>query len=59
LTVTAFGVLAAVDTGYPLLLSELTVTTALRTAATSRACSPLAGAAGEPRNGADRQWLAE
>jgi ornithine cyclodeaminase len=35
LTVTAFGVLADVDTGYPLLLSELTVTTALRTAATS------------------------
>jgi ornithine cyclodeaminase len=35
LTVTAFGVLAAVDTGYPLLLSEMTVTTALRTAAMS------------------------
>jgi ornithine cyclodeaminase len=35
LTVTAFGVLADVRTGYPLLLSELTVTTALRTAATS------------------------
>ncbi|RPI16611.1 MAG: ornithine cyclodeaminase [Lysobacterales bacterium] len=35
LTVTAFGVLAAVSTGYPLLLSELTVTTALRTAAMS------------------------
>jgi ornithine cyclodeaminase len=35
LTVTAFGVLADVDTGYPLLLSELTVSTALRTAATS------------------------
>jgi ornithine cyclodeaminase len=35
LTVTAFGVLAGVPTGYPLLLSELTVTTALRTAATS------------------------
>jgi ornithine cyclodeaminase len=35
LTVMAFGVLAEVDTGYPLLLSELTVTTALRTAATS------------------------
>lgn len=35
LTVTAFGVLADVTTGYPLLLSELTVTTALRTAATS------------------------
>jgi ornithine cyclodeaminase len=35
LTVTAFGVLAEVNTGYPLLLSELTLTTALRTAATS------------------------
>src|SRR5581483_6195919 len=35
LTVTAFGVLADVATGYPLLVSELTVTTALRTAATS------------------------
>ena len=35
LTVTAFGVLADVETGYPLLLSELTVTTALRTAAMS------------------------
>ena len=34
LTVTAFGVLADVQTGYPLLLSELTLTTALRTAAT-------------------------
>jgi ornithine cyclodeaminase len=35
LTVMAFGVLADVDTGYPLLLSELTVTTALRTGAMS------------------------
>jgi ornithine cyclodeaminase len=35
LTVTAFGVLADVQTGYPLLLSEMTLTTALRTAATS------------------------
>ena len=34
-TVTAFGVLADVDTGYPVLLAELTVTTALRTAAMS------------------------
>lgn len=34
-TVMAFGVLADVATGYPLLLSELTLTTALRTAATS------------------------
>jgi ornithine cyclodeaminase len=35
LTVTAFGVLADVGSGYPRLLSELTLTTALRTAATS------------------------
>lgn len=35
LTVMAFGVLAEVETGYPLLLSELTLTTAIRTAATS------------------------
>jgi len=35
LTVTAFGVLADVATGYPLLVSEMTVLTALRTAATS------------------------
>jgi ornithine cyclodeaminase len=34
-TVTAFGVLADVRTGYPLLLSEMTILTALRTAATS------------------------
>ena len=34
-TVMAFGVLADVATGWPLLVSELTLTTALRTAATS------------------------
>jgi ornithine cyclodeaminase len=34
-TVMAFGVLADVATGFPVLLSELTLTTALRTAATS------------------------
>jgi ornithine cyclodeaminase len=34
-TVTAFGVLSDVETGYPCLLSEMTITTALRTAATS------------------------
>ncbi len=34
-TVMAFGVLADVDTGMPLLLSEMTLTTALRTAAAS------------------------
>lgn len=35
LTVMAFGVLADVETGYPLAVSEMTLTTALRTAATS------------------------
>jgi ornithine cyclodeaminase len=34
-TVTAFGVLANVANGYPVLLSEMTILTALRTAATS------------------------
>jgi ornithine cyclodeaminase len=34
-TVTAFGVLADVGTGYPVLLTEMTILTALRTAATS------------------------
>ncbi|MCV2892002.1 ornithine cyclodeaminase [Lentibacter sp. XHP0401] len=34
-TVTAFGLLADVESGYPLLLSEMTLLTALRTAATS------------------------
>jgi len=34
-TVTAFGVLSTVDSGYPVLLTEMTILTALRTAATS------------------------
>lgn len=34
-TVTAFGVWADVDTGYPVMLTEMTILTALRTAATS------------------------
>jgi ornithine cyclodeaminase len=34
-TVTAFGVLSSVETGYPVLFSEMTILTALRTAATS------------------------
>jgi len=34
-TVVAFGVLSDVDTGYPVMLSEMTILTALRTAATS------------------------
>ena len=38
-TVTAFGVLADMATGYPLLLSEMTLLTALRTAAMSAVAS--------------------
>jgi ornithine cyclodeaminase len=34
-TVTAFGVLSKVDTGYPILFSEMTILTALRTASAS------------------------
>ncbi|MCB2139215.1 MAG: ornithine cyclodeaminase, partial [Rhodobacteraceae bacterium] len=34
-TVTAFGLLADVNTGYPILLTEMTILTALRTAAMS------------------------
>lgn len=34
-TVTAFGVLSRMDTGYPIMLSEMTVLTAMRTAAMS------------------------
>ena len=34
-TVTAFGMLARVDNGYPVLVSEMTLLTAIRTAATS------------------------
>ena len=41
LTVTAFGVLADVGTGYPLLLSEMTFVTALRTAAVSALAASL------------------
>ncbi len=40
-TVTAFGALSDVDTGYPILLSEMTLLTALRTAATSAMATKL------------------
>lgn len=45
-TVTAFGVLARVDNGYPVLLSEMTVLTALRTAATSAVAAKYLAPAG-------------
>ena len=48
LTVTAFGVLADVATGYPLLLSEMTFMTALRTAAISALAATPHGAPEQP-----------
>lgn len=45
-TVTAFGVLARVDTGYPLLMTEMTLLTALRTAATSAMAAQVLAPAG-------------
>ena len=49
-TVTAFGVLAEVRSGYPVLVSEMTILTALRTAATSAlAAKHLAATRGRSR----------
>ncbi|HEY1941655.1 MAG TPA: ornithine cyclodeaminase [Roseiarcus sp.] len=45
-TVTAFGVLADVATGYPVLMSEMTFLTALRTAATSAMAAKFLAPAG-------------
>lgn len=45
-TVTAFGVLADVDSGYPTLWTEMTILTALRTAATSALVARLLAPAG-------------
>lgn len=45
-TVTAFGVLADVATGYPVLFSEMTLLTALRTAATSAVAAKYLAPAG-------------
>ena len=45
-TVTAFGVLSEVATGYPLMFAEMTVLTALRTAATSALATRLLAPAG-------------
>lgn len=45
-TVTAFGVLADVESGYPVLWTEMTILTALRTAATSALVARLLAPAG-------------
>ena len=62
-TVMAFGGLAEVSTGYPLLLSELTLTTALRTAATSAVAARALARPGSRRmaligNGAQSEFQA-
>ncbi|HVW56932.1 MAG TPA: ornithine cyclodeaminase [Rhizobiaceae bacterium] len=62
-TVTAFGVLASVDTGYPLLFSEMTILTALRTAATSAMAAKYLAPAGSKTmaligNGAQSEFQA-
>ncbi|MDV7143815.1 ornithine cyclodeaminase [Tropicimonas sp. TH_r6] len=62
-TVTAFGVLADVDSGYPVLISEMTILTALRTAAMSAvAARPLAPAGADTMaiigNGAQSEFQA-
>jgi len=62
-TVMAFGVLAEVETGYPVLLSELTLTTALRTAATSAVAAQALARPGARRmamigNGAQSEFQA-
>ena len=62
-TVMAFGVLADVATGYPLMLSELTLTTALRTAATSAMAAQALARPGSRRmaligNGAQSEFQA-
>ena len=49
-TVMAFGVLADVDSGAPLLLSELTLTTALRTAAMSALAAKYLARKNSPKN---------
>ena len=61
-TVTAFGLLADVATGYPLLLSEMTILTALRTAATSAMAAkwlaPAGGVMALIGNGAQAEFQA-
>jgi ornithine cyclodeaminase len=62
-TVTAFGMLADVHTGYPVLLSEMTILTALRTAATSAVAAkhlapPGSGAMAIIGNGAQAEFQA-
>ena len=52
---TAFGILACVDNGYPVMLSEMTVLTALRTASTSVDDHEIPRTEGCHHHGDDRQ----
>ncbi len=57
-TVTAFGVYAQVDNGYPVLVTEMTILTALRTAATSAMAAKYLAPKGRGHDGHHRQWRA-
>ena len=57
-TVTAFGVLADVGSGYPMLITEMTILTALRTAATSAMAAKYLAPKGATHDGHHRQWRA-
>ncbi len=55
-TVTAFGLLAQVSSGYPVLLSEMTVLTALQDGRDIGNGGAAPGAEGRQGDGGDRQW---
>ena len=57
-TVTAFGVLAKVCNGYPVLFTEMTILTALRTAATSAMAAKYLAPNSARTMAHDRQWSA-
>lgn len=59
LTVMAFGALGDVDTGLPVLLAEMTLTTAIRTAATSALVARYLARDNSRSMAADRQRLAK
>ncbi len=58
-TVTAFGVLSDVGNGYPMLLTEMTILTALRTAATSALAARHLAPEGADCMAHHRQWRPE
>ena len=57
-TVTAFGALADMDNGYPIFFAEMTLLTALRTAAQSALAARMLARSGAPGPRPDRRRLA-